>query len=102
MATNKYPKGKGYTPNRPYSRTEDEAKKLGLKKDEAQKGTSIGIALKNSYRNGGNSADYNQISKSQKQDLFREYRQGPDRLRPKVRGSSTPIGRPTVAKPKKK
>ena len=97
MATNKYPKGKGYTPNRPYSRSTEEAKKLGLNRNNAQKGTSMGVKI-----NQGLS--YDEFYKEANKGSFARdnIMQGPDKLRPKVRGSSTPIGRPTVAKPKKK
>ena len=98
MAFNKYPKGRGYTPNRPYSRTPDEAKALGLSTNGPKYGQDGTSGYINSW-----GRSYEESARELAQHLWRKSRQGPDRLRPKVKGSSTPIGRPKpVTKPKKK
>ena len=102
MAVNKHPKGVGYTPNRPFGRGSAEANKLGLPKGRSQAGTTMGIYIDK----GGHS--YEEFKKKSERGAFaRNSRlQGPTQPdqpgRPKVRGRSTPIGKPTVSKPKKK
>lgn len=102
MATNKYPKGKGYTPNRPFSRTEPQAKKLGLPENRSQAGTTMGIFIDK----GGYSREEFQRKLNRGRFANNSKLQGPTQPdqpgRPKVRKQPILIGKPTVAKPKKK
>lgn len=99
MATNKYPKGRGYTPTRPEARTKEDAKKLGLNPNSrlhGQEGTSASIRTDAMVRGAMSIEEYHRSSSAALKKTLERSSATPGK-KPK-----SSVGKPRVAAPKKR